>query len=189
MPRRARLVEWQKTAYFYKKNLGQGCADMKGTGFCRPMKRGEEAAVTDLLARAFGAEDEVALVQALRNEGAMAGEMVLPGADGEIVGYYALSAMRAPEGWLCLAPVAVDPGWQGQGHGRRMIGQLTAWAAATMHYVVVLGQVGFYARAGFDPARAARLQSPYPAEHMLLAGPGADVPDCALIYPAAFDAL
>lgn len=157
--------------------------------FCRTMKRGEEAAVAELLHLAFGGKAEAKLVDVLRKGGQMAGEMVMPARDGGLVGYYALSVMRQPKSWLCLAPVAVHPEWQGQGHGRRMIGQLSAWAVATRQYVVVLGQTEFYARAGFDQARAAKLQSPYPIEHTLLAGPGQGQPEEALIYPAAFEAV
>jgi putative acetyltransferase len=153
------------------------------------MHRGEEVAVEALLRAAFDGEAEAKLVDALRRSGAMAGEMVLPDRSGGVAGYYALSAMQAPKGWLCLAPVAVHPEWQGQGHGRRMIGQLSAWARAARQYVVVLGEVAFYERAGFDHARAARLQGPYPVKHMSLAGPGDDAPSCELIYPRAFQEM
>ncbi|MEQ9258402.1 MAG: N-acetyltransferase [Roseovarius sp.] len=154
-------------------------------GFCRPMQAGEEAAVERLLHAAFDAPDEAGLVQALRREGAIAGEMVLPMGE-EIVGYYALSSMRAPEGWLCLAPVAVAPEHQGKGLGRRMVGQLAQWARMAGQTVVVLGYVPFSERCGFSAARAARLTSPYPVEHTLLAGPGEDAPEAVLRYPKAF---
>ena len=142
-----------------------------------------------LLRVPFEGEAEARLVHALRKAGALAGEMVLPDQEGEIVGYYGLSEMKAPSGWLCLAPVAIHPEWQGQGHGRRMIGQLAAWAVAAQQYLVVLGQVDFYAACGFSHSRAAQLESPYPAEHMLLAGPGEDVPKGTLKYPAPFERL
>ena len=171
-----------------RKNLC-GCGGMTGLGFCRPMRRGEEDGVAALLRAAFGGDDEARLVERLRRDGVMAGEMVLPVEEGGVAGYYALSAFTAPKGWLCLAPVAVHPDWQGQGHGRRMIGQLSAWAVATRQHVVVLGQVGFYARAGFSDTRAAALQSPYPVEHTLLAGPGEDAPAERLDYPKAFGGL
>lgn len=154
-------------------------------GFCRPMEAGEEAAVDRLLNAAFDAPDEAGLVQALRKDGAIAGEMVLPMGE-EIVGYYALSTMQAPRGWLCLAPVAVAPEHQGKGLGRRMMGQLTEWAKAAGQYVVVLGYVPFYENAGFSAARAERLTSPFPIEHTMLAGPGADAPEATLRYPRAF---
>ena len=52
---------------------------------------------------------------------------------------------------------------------------------------VVLGKPSFYARCGFSSARAARLTSPYPIDHTLIARPGDDTPDESLLYPAAFN--
>ncbi|MEM7734098.1 MAG: GNAT family N-acetyltransferase, partial [Pseudomonadota bacterium] len=112
--------------------------------FLRPMQPGEEGDVQALLETCFESDAEARLVQALRQSGDVAGEMVLPMGD-EIIGYYALSAMRAPASWLALAPVAVHPGHQGRGHGRRMLGQLTSWAKAAGQWVVVLGEPAFYA--------------------------------------------
>ena len=158
------------------------------SGFVRAMERGEEAQVDTLLRDAFGGEDEVRLVHRLRRDGSMAGESVLPGSDG-LFGYYALSWMRAPEGWLCLAPVAIRSRDQRCGHGRRMIRQLGEWARLSGTYVVVLGDPGFYGTAGFDSARARHLAAPYPVSHLLLAGPGDAAPQATLVYPAAFAAL
>ena len=156
--------------------------------FCRPLQPGEDAAAADLVALAFGGTDEVRLMDLLRQEGSMVGEMVLPLGEA-LIGYYALSVMRGPKDWLCLAPVAIHPEHQGRGHGRRMIGQLTEWARIAGQTVVVLGQPEFYESAGFSRARAARLSSPYPITHTLLAGPGEDVPEETLIYPKAFDRI
>jgi putative acetyltransferase len=161
---------------------------LNGPDFVRDMRRGEEDAVDALLQAAFPGPEEAALVRQLRKNGNMAGESVLP-CQGEVVGYFALSTMRAPKGWLCLAPVAIHPDWQSKGHGRRMMGMLTEWARISGSYVVVLGQVPFYERGGFSKARAARLTSPYPIKFTLLAGPDKDVPEKTLSYPAAFDDL
>ncbi|MFK7939461.1 MAG: GNAT family N-acetyltransferase [Roseovarius sp.] len=158
---------------------------MIGVAFCRAMRRDETQAVAALLEACFESTAERRLVEQLRKDRVIAGEMVLPDQEGGIVGYYALSAMQAPKGWLCLAPVAVHPEWQGKGLGRRMIGQLSAWAQAAGQYVIVLGEAEFYERAGFERARAVHLQGPYPPENMLLAGPGQDTPEHTLIYPRA----
>lgn len=159
-----------------------------GPDFMRDMRRGEEGAVDVLLRQAFGGVAEAKLVQRLRKDRAMAGESVL-GWQGEVIGYFALSAMRAPKNWLCLAPVAIHPDWQHKRHGQRMIGMLSEWARISGRSVVVLGPVGFYDRAGFSQARAARLISPYPIEQTLLAGPGTDAPEKTLTYPKAFAGL
>ncbi len=135
----------------------------KTPGFTREMRPGEEAGVEALLRLAFGGLDEAR--------------------------YYALSRFIRPKGWLCLAPVAIHPDWQGMRHGKRMIGQLTEWARLSGTYVVVLGQPEFYGKAGFSAARAAQLGSPYPLDHTLLAGPGTDAPRETLVYPKPFEAL
>lgn len=152
------------------------------------MNPGEEQAVERLLQRAFEGSAEAQLVRKLRKSRQIAGEMVVPGEDG-IVGYYALSRMVEPKGWLALAPVAVDPEWQGRGIGRRMVGMAAEWARLSKTTIVVLGAVPFYERAGFSVARAAKLISVYPVAHLLLAGPGEDAPERALVYPSTFDGI
>lgn len=158
---------------------------MQFPGFIRPATAADTPAIDALLRAAFDTGAEAALVARLRKDGDMRGEQVIPLGDG-VIGYYALSAMKAPQGWLCLAPVAIAPDWQGRGHGRRLVAQLAAWASQTGSPVVVLGQPEFYAKAGFSQARAARLTSPYPVDYTLLAGGGDTVPDQTLVYPRAF---
>lgn len=158
---------------------------MRFPGFIRAATAADLPAIDVLLKQAFGGTAEVALVHALRDAGLMRGEQVIPLGD-ELIGYYALSAMVAPQGWLCLAPVAIAPDWQRRGHGRRMVAQLVAWADRTATTVVVLGPPAFYASAGFSSEAAARLTSPHPLDHTLLAGCGAQAPQVALRYPAAF---
>ena len=156
--------------------------------FARDLKAGEEAAVDALLRAAFGGEDEVKLVRALRKSRAMAGEVVLP-MDDRIVGYYALSALVKPKGWLCLAPLAIHPDVQRHGFGKRMMGMLTEWARLTRTPVVVLGNPDFYEKAGFSREKAASLQSPYPIENTMLAGVDRPAPAQTLVYPPAFDGI
>ena len=151
----------------------------------RELRRGEEAQVDDLLALAFKGQDEVRLVHRLRKDRAIAGEMVIS-ADNRIVAYAGLSQMIQPKGWLCLAPVAVLPDWQGRHIGSRMVGMITEWARLSKKTIVVLGEPGFYARNGFSSERAAQLTSPYPISHTLLAGPGETAPTETLVYPKAF---
>ncbi|PRY76928.1 putative acetyltransferase [Yoonia maritima] len=153
--------------------------------FARDMKRGEEPAVDALLDLAFGGPDESRLVAALRKSRVIAGETVLP-MDGQIIGYYALSYMVKPKGWLCLAPVAIHPDVQRRGYGKRMIGVLTEWARLTKTPVVVIGDAKFYQSAGFSSDAAKNLQSSYHIEHTLLAGAGDAQPQQTLVYPAPF---
>ena len=152
--------------------------------FARDLKRGEEPLVDALIETAFGGEDEVKLVHKLRKLGLIAGEQVMPMGD-RIVGYYALSYMVKPKGWLCLAPVAIDPDVQRRGYGKRMMGMLTEWARLTGTPIVVLGPQEFYSKAGFSHDAAAKLRGPYRQEHLALAGV-MGVPEQALVYPTAF---
>lgn len=133
--------------------------------------------------------------------------------------FAAISRMTAPQNWFCLGPVAVWPVWQGGALARedalrnnyrfgsrlvRMIAQEFAdggdWFRDLLGRaglldgpetptLVVLGKPSFYARAGFSRERAARLTSPYPIDHTLIARAGDDVPERTLVYPAAFDGI
>ncbi|WP_035919998.1 GNAT family N-acetyltransferase [Leisingera aquimarina] len=68
--------------------------------------------VDTLLKAAFPTDAEARLVKKLRADGDMLFEARKPW-EGRIGGYFALSRMQAPEGWACLAPMAVLPEWQG----------------------------------------------------------------------------
>ena len=138
-----------------------------------------------LLRSAFGAADEADLVKQLRGDKDMAAEIVLEGREG-LIGYAALSNMVSPKGWLCLAPVAVDPAVQGHGHGKTVLAMVLEWAKDRDVTVVVLGDPDFYGANGFSSDRAARLQTRYPIKYTLLVGPGDDAPQETLIYPSAF---
>lgn len=151
----------------------------------REMRKGEEDAVDALLRDAFPEPSEANLVHALRKSGDIAGETVLPMGD-RIVGYYALSKMAAPKGWLCLAPVAIAPDVQGRNFGLRMMGMLCEWAKLSNQTIVVLGALPFYEKAGFSAVRAKNLTSPYPISHTMLAGAGDDAPTQTLKYPKPF---
>ena len=114
--------------------------------------------------------------------------MVLPWGTG-LAGYLALSRLTAPEGWLALAPVAIAPDWQGQRWGTRFVTGVAKLAAIKGQTLVVLGKPSFYTRCGFSHPRAARLTSPYRADHTLIARPGDDSPEAPLIYPGSFQGL
>lgn len=154
----------------------------------RAARPADHAAIDALLRAAFPTPAEAALVQELRRAGAMQMELVLPD-DSGLAGYLALSEMTAPEGWLCLAPLAIAPGWQGRGLGSRLTKAALKLTAIKRQTVVVLGDPAFYTACGFSSPRAARLTSPYPVAHTLIAGPGDDIPVTTLIYPTAFATL
>ena len=63
--------------------------------------------------------------------------------DGRIVGYFALSWMAKPKGWLCLAPVAVQPEMQGRGIGKFAVHSLADEARQRgFHTVTVIWETG-----------------------------------------------
>ncbi len=154
---------------------------MQFPGFIRPATPADLTAIDALLLAACPTAVARDLVRDLRAGGAIRGEQVIPLGTG-VIGYYALSAMRAPAGWLCLAPVAIAPDWQGRGHGRRLVAQLAAWADATGTPVVATGPAQFLTRSG---CRATDLM-PDQAAPTLIAGAGGVTPSAALRYPAAF---
>jgi len=154
--------------------------------FTRPLQSGEEDAIDTLLRAAFGGPAEAQLVRKLRKAKVMAGEMVLP-FEGEIAGYYALSYLVKPKGWLALAPVAIAPAFQRQKMGKRMIGMLSEWARISGTPVVVLGAPDFYEKAGFRRDRAAKLTQPCPDEVTMIAGV-THAHAKTLVYPRAFNA-
>ncbi len=156
-----------------------------GPDFMRPLRAGEEDIAEALLKAAFPGPAEAGLVRALRAAGQMELEMVLPWGAG-LAGYLALSRLTAPADWLALAPVAIAPDWQGQRWGTRFVTGVAKLAAIKGQTLVVLGKPSFYTRCGFSHPRAARLTSPYGANHTLIARPGQDIPEERLIYPAAF---
>ena len=164
-----------------------------------------------LLRAAFGRPEEAELVRRLRADSDIWAELVKSWG-GRIAGYAALAQMREPEGWACLAPLAVLPRLQNAAAapppmagdhryriGTQLASEIALWARQRdltakrddrfPAAIVVLGSVPFYERAGFSAARAQNLRSPYPTENTLIAAPGDDAPAATLVYPRAFDGL
>lgn len=137
-----------------------------------------------MVKRAFGQNDEAALIDALRKDGDVALELVAEDRR-KIVGHVLLSRFREPEGWLALAPVSVDPKRQKKGIGSALCQIALDYANAP---VVVLGDPDFYGRFGFDPARAGNLTSPYPLDYTGLFAPEIEekAPRQTLVYAPAF---
>jgi putative acetyltransferase len=157
--------------------------------FTREVRASDHEAIDVLLDEAFGGAQEARLVRALRDQKAMFREVIMPWGDAA-AGYLAVSRFTAPEGWLCLAPVAVHPAWQRGGRGQFMVqGIVEECVNALQRSLVVLGDGKFYRRCGFLATRAARLNTPYGTQNTLLAAPGMDVPTATLIYPQPFRAL
>jgi putative acetyltransferase len=120
----------------------------------RREQTGDEAAIRDLLAAAFGQPDESRIVDAIRRAGHPAISLVA--VDGSrIVGHIlftpvAIDSPGTPIPAFGLAPMAVLPERQRQGIGSQLVvAGLRECADAGCEVVVVVGHPQFYPRFGF----------------------------------------
>jgi putative acetyltransferase len=116
------------------------------------------AAIREIHRRAFGQEQEGAIVDALRAHGAMTLSLVASVSD-RIVGHILYSPARVGDlVGAALGPMAVLPEDQRQGIGSSLVEtgneQLRQ---ACCPFVVVVGHPAFYPRFGFSPGRTVGL--------------------------------
>lgn len=143
----------------------------------RPEVQSDASAIRRVHERAFARKEEADLVEALRRHGSVV--ISLAAQEGrDIIGHALLSKMEAPFRALGLAPVAVLPEHQGKGVGSALIDEglrearLQGWEGA-----FVVGEPRYYARFGFDAAKAAGFTSPYAGPYfMALALQGTELP-------------
>ena len=118
----------------------------------------DREAIARVVREAFTGEDEVRLVDALRDAGHLLLSLVAED-DGEIVGHIAYSPMTVDSETdtytaICLAPVAVAPSRQKQGIGSALINASLDELRATIGGAIfLLGHPTYYPRFGFRPAR------------------------------------
>jgi len=130
----------------------------------RPERPGDADAIARVVGDAFGGQDEVRLVAAMRDRGELVCSLVAEeGAD--VVGHIALSEVTVDgvsARTLGLAPVAVTPVRQGDGIGGALIDEALRRAAADgWRAVVLLGHATYYPRFGFAPAAPQGLTGDY----------------------------
>jgi putative acetyltransferase len=129
----------------------------------------DHGAVGDVIRQAFGQDDEVRLVAALRDFGCVQ-VALLADDDGEVVGHVLFSDLPivtadGAVAALALAPLAVSPSRQRRGIGTMLVREgLRACRQRGHRVVVVLGHPGYYPRFGFSAALARPLQSPFSGE-------------------------
>jgi predicted N-acetyltransferase YhbS len=119
----------------------------------------DAAAIETLLDAAFGADRHAKTAYRYRDGiAAVAALASVARRDGVIVGsirYWPVVIGLAATPALLLGPLAIDPGRQGQGIGRALMGVSLAAAADLGHGVVVLvGDEAYYGKFGFAPAGA-----------------------------------
>lgn len=136
-------------------------------------------AIHRIEAAAFESEAHAALVNRLRDEGALLLSHVAE-QDGEIVGHAAYSLLTIADGdrverLPALGPIAVDPPFQGRGIGSALA-RAGLGAMRDMGYglLFLVGSPRYYPRFGFQPAQPLGFSSDYvepggPHAHFMVA--------------------
>jgi len=110
-------------------------------------------AIREVNRRAFGQEQEGAIVDALRANGAAQLSLVAS-LDGRIVGHILYSPVQVGDVvGAGLGPMAVLPDYQRRGIGSRLVeAGIQRLEEQGCPFVVVVGHPAFYPRFGFEPA-------------------------------------
>ena len=158
----------------------------------RPERPEDAGAIARVVHDAFGGDDEVRLVETMRDRGELVYSLVAE-EDGAVVGHIALSEVTIDgrqAGTLGLAPVAVTPARQRDGIGGQLMRDALARAAADgWKAVVLLGHAAYYPRFGFEPAAPMGLTGDYGDHDSWMARSlvdGAPVPTGHARYCSAF---
>lgn len=88
-------------------------------------------------------------------------------ASGEMIGFIRFAPIRVGTtvGALMLGPLAIDSAYAGQGHARRLIAEgLDAAASEGQRLVVLVGDVPYYGRLGFQQVPFGQITMPGPVD-------------------------
>jgi putative acetyltransferase len=161
----------------------------------RPEKAADAWNISDVVAAAFGRQQEAKLVRRLRDNGDMVLSLVAED-EGAIIGHVAFSRLwvegdgkRLPA--IGLAPVSVLPERQRNGTARALIGAgHLRLKTQGEKLVFVLGDPDYYKRFGFSHATAKDFVCVYQGDHLQALRLAADAPGAGeVIYPASFGLL
>lgn len=129
----------------------------------RSERSDDVSSIRELLAECFPTTAEADLVDRLRAARRLLISLVAE-CDDAVVGHVAMSPVTVADGrsGAGLAPVAVLPGFQRQGIGRKLVdAALATCRDAHLGWAVVLGEPDYYARFGFVPASRSGLSDEY----------------------------
>lgn len=130
----------------------------------------DASSIHEVTRAAFEQDDEAKLIQAIRLRAHPVISLVAE-QEGGVVGHILFSPVTLTDhpslDLMGLGPMAVDPGWQGQGIGSELVrAGLKECAGLGVGAVVVLGHPSYYPRFGFRPSVDFGIDSEYevPAE-------------------------
>ncbi|WP_197528097.1 GNAT family N-acetyltransferase [Posidoniimonas polymericola] len=138
----------------------------------RPEEANDPPAIDAVLRGAFPSQWEARLVESLRANNELSVSLVAFCRD-HLTGHIAFSPLTLdgePTSGVGLAPLAVQPSWQGRGIGAALITVgLEACLEQGFDFAIVLGEPGYYRRFGFEPATRWGLDSVYQAGDAFMA--------------------
>ena len=116
----------------------------------RQSRKSDEAAIGQVLTKAFGRINEarlaLALIKAKNKTISLVGDC-----NGRVVGHVLLTAIKAPAHSMALAPLAVMPEFREMQVGSSLVREAIARARkAKTAAIFVLGDSGYYERFGFS---------------------------------------
>lgn len=156
----------------------------------RPETDGDREGIARVLLAAFPTSLEARLVEQLREDGDAVFSLVAVEAP-DVIGHALFSRLRAPDGALSLAPVAVAENRRRRGIAAAIIeaglerARAEGWTA-----VVVLGDPSYYRRFGFNREAVRSMSSRYAGPDLMglaLSGGGLEGP--RIEYAAAFSSI
>ncbi len=163
----------------------------------RPERPADIGALDELIQAAFAdqaysSHTEQRIVHGLRAAGQLSISLVAEGLGeegAELLGQVALSPVSISDNslyWYGLGPLAVRPGWQGQGIGTRLVLQaLSELRNLGAAGCVLLGEPDYYGRFGFR-AQPGLVLPGVPAEYFMALSFGCVVPRGTVSYCEAF---
>ena len=145
--------------------------------------------ISILLDTAFGKPTMYRFAKRLRDEGVLSMEKIAREGD-TVVGYIACAKMVAPADVWSIAVLAVSPAHHKKGMGHEILARSVRHARmAGAKAFVVVGDPGYFDRAGFSRRTVEGLDLPFAADFTsgMLTTPGPNPLKGPLVYPAAYE--